>query len=264
MIVDSTGHLFITGSHAGIKSGTAVFKVALTAPGGPSGTGTATLSPTFLDNASATDGKGGGTVKLSLGDVDSSAIVPQSSPRFGGSFVIDDQTALQLVFAGNIDSGTGLTALKTPFGLDDIRWATSDGGMLYVVDNGGTKPGASAVYKVTGPFKTGTVLASNDSVSSEIVKVNLTTGGLTPFVRGLTTTKGLVYVNASGSVTQLPVAGSAAAPAAPASKPAAIHKPSSSAGGSNTATIVIVIVVVLLLLGGGGYTMMRRRPSPAA
>jgi hypothetical protein len=101
--VDSTGHILITGSHAGTKTGTAVFKVALTPPSGSTGTGTATLSPTWLDDAAAANGnKSGGTVKLALGDVDSGAIVPQSSPRFGGSYVIDDQTALELVFSNNI------------------------------------------------------------------------------------------------------------------------------------------------------------------
>ncbi len=51
------------------------------------------------------------------------------------------------VFAANIDAGTGLTVLKTPYGLDDIRWATTDGGMLYVVDDGPSSTGASALYQ---------------------------------------------------------------------------------------------------------------------
>ena len=79
---------------------------------------------------------GSGTVKLALGDVDSGTIVPKSSPRFGGSYVITDQTALELVFANNIFNGTGLTVLKTQFGLDDLLWTTSPGGTLYVVDIG--------------------------------------------------------------------------------------------------------------------------------
>lgn len=273
--VDSTGHILLTGSHAGTKTGTAVFKATLTPPSSSTGTGTgtATLTPTFLDNASAANGNTGkGSVALALGDVDSGAIVPQSSSRFAGSYVITDQTALELVFAHNIFNGTGLTALKTPFGLDDILWTSSAHGTLYVVDKGPTenlpKESASALYKVTGPFVPNTVLAANDGVSDQVVKVNLTTGALTPFVRHLQTAKGLVYVDSSGTQTQLPLNGtpvsgtatssgsSTSAAAAPSST---THK--SSSGSSNTALIVVIIVVVLLVLGGGGYAVSRRGRS---
>lgn len=99
--VDRVGQILITASHARTPTGTAVFKVPLTPPSGPGRTGTAALTPTFLDKASARNGNTGrGTVKLSLADVDSGAIVPQSSPRFGGGYVVADQTALELVFAG--------------------------------------------------------------------------------------------------------------------------------------------------------------------
>lgn len=255
--VDSAGHILITGSHAGLKTGTAVFKVVLTPPSSLTGTGTATLSPTFLDNAAAANGNtGSGTVNLALGDVDSGAIVPQSSPRFGGSYVIDDQTALELVFANNIFKGTGLTLLKTPFGLDDILWATSGGGTLYVVDKGATSVlpavSVSALYKVTGPFVKNTVLASNDGVGDQVVTVNLTNGNLMPFVQHLNTTKGLVYVDASGSSTQLTLNGS--------TENAALSSTSTtkSGGGSNTGLIVAIIVAALAVLGGGIYWLMRR------
>jgi hypothetical protein len=251
--VDSAGHIFTTASHAGTKTGTAVFKVVLTAPSSPTGTGTATLNPTYLDNATAANGNtGSGTVKLALGDVDSAAIVPQSSPRFGGSYVVADQTALELVFASNIFNGTGLTVLKTQFGLDDLQWATSDGGTLYVVDKGATSNlpavSASALYKVTGPFVKNTVLAANDGVGDQVVTVNLTNGNLTPFVQHLNTTKGLVYVDASGSPTQLPLNGSSASPT----------KKSSS---SDTGLIVGIIIAALVVLGGGGWLASRRRTA---
>jgi hypothetical protein len=261
--VDSAGHVLITASHAGTKTGTAVFKVVLTPPSSPTGVGTAALSPTFLDDATGTNGNtGSGTVKLSLGDVDSGAIVPQSSPRFGGSYVVTDQTALQLVFANNIFSGTGLTVLKTAFGLDDLLWTTSTGGTLYVVDKGPTASlpavSHSALYKVTGPFAKNTVLASNDGVPDQVVTVNLTNGKLTPFVQHLNTTKGLVYLDPSGTVTQLPLNGSAAAPKSTPVKTTSTTPKKKSSGSSNTALIVIIIVVVLVLLGGGGYWMQRR------
>jgi hypothetical protein len=250
--VDSAGHILITASHAGAKTGTAVFSVVLAPPSNPTGTGTAMLTPTFLDNAAAANGNtGGGSVRLALGDVDSGAIVPQDSPRFGGSYVIADQTALELVFANNVFKGIGLTVLKTQFGLDDLLWATSSGGTLYVVDKGATSSlpavSASALYKVTGPFAKNTVLASNDGVGDQVVTVNLTNGSLTPFVQHLNTTKGLVYVDASGSPTELPLNGSASSPAA-----------SSKKGSSNTGLIVAIIIVALIALGGGGYWFMQR------
>jgi cobalamin biosynthesis Mg chelatase CobN len=169
--------------------------------------------------------------------------------------VIDDQTALELVFANNIFKGTGLTVLKTQFGLDDLLWTTSGGGTLYVVDKGATSVlpavSASALYKVTGPFVKNTVLASNDGVGDQVVTVNLTNGNLTPFVQHLNTTKGLVYVDASGSTAQLPLNGStenAASNSTTTTK--------SSEGSSNTGLIVAIIVVVLAL--GGGYWFVRR------
>jgi hypothetical protein len=252
--VDAAGHILITASHAGTAMGTAVFKVVMTAPSSATGTGTATLTPTFLDNATAANGNtGSGTVKLALGDVDSGAIVPQSSPRFGGSYVITDQTALELVFANNIFDGTGVTVLKTPFGLDDLLWATSSGGTLYVVDKGPTSTlpavSASALYKVTGPFAKNTALASNDGVGDQVVTVNLTNGNLTPFVQHLNTTKGLVYVDASGSPTQLTLNGSTSSPAATTS---------SSGGSSNTGLIVGIIIAALVGLGAGAYWWTRR------
>ncbi|HWY19337.1 MAG TPA: hypothetical protein VNY27_11585 [Solirubrobacteraceae bacterium] len=256
--VDSTGHILITASHAGTATGTAVFKVVLTPPSSPTGTGTATLSPTFLDDATAANGNSGsGTVKLALGDVDSGAIVPQDSARFGGSYVITDQTALELVFANNIFNGTGLTVLKTQFGLDDLLWATSNGGTLYVVDKGPTSVlpavSASALYKVTGPFVKNTALASNDGVGDQVVTVNLTNGNLTPFVQHLNTTKGLVYVDASGSPTQLPLNGST-----PSSSTSSSTGSSSSADSSNTGLVVAIVVAALALLGCGAYWLVRR------
>lgn len=276
VLVDSAGQLFVTGSHAGTRTGTAVFKVALTPPSSPSGTGTATLSPTFLDNATATNASTGSSVPLSLGDVDSSAIVPASSPKYAGDFVIDDQTALELVFASNLNVGTGLTVLKTPFGLDDLRWATANGGTLYIVDKGAQTPlGISSLYKLTGPFVKGTAYAANDGVGDQVVKLNINNGNLTAIVHGLGTSKGLVYVDPSGASAPLPLAGtpvsgtaSASTTSSSSSKPAsssatATSSAHTSGGSSNTGTIVIIVIVALLVLGGGGYALTRGRRNPS-
>lgn len=259
--VDSTGHVLITASHAGTITGTAVFKVALTPPSSPSGTGTATLSPTFLDDATATKANNGsGTVLMHLGDVDSGAIVPTSSPRFGGDYVITDQTALALVFSDNIFNGTGLHYLKTPYGLDDLLWTSAPAGTLYVVDFGPPavlpKTSPSALYKVTGPFTSNTVLSSSDGIPDKVMTVNLTTGALTPFVSHLHTAKGLVYLNPDGTMTQLPLNGASAVPVSSTTK-TTTTTPAKSNGSSNTALIVIIIVVVALV-AGGGYWFTRR------
>jgi hypothetical protein len=252
--VDKEGHVLITASHAGTATGTAVFKVVLTPPSSPTGTGTATLSPTFLDDATAANGNtGSGTVKLALGDVDSGAIVPQDSPRYGGSYVITDQTALEVVFANDIFNGSGVTVLKTQFGLDDLLWTSGPGGTLYVVDKGPTSVlpavSASSLWKVTGPFTKNTVLAANDGQGDQVVTVNLNNGNLTPFVQHLQTTKGLVYLNADGTQTQLALNGSTSSPTT--------TKSSSGGSSSNTGLIVGIIIAALVILGGG-YWFVRR------
>lgn len=261
--VDSTGGIYITGSHAQGRTGTAVFKVVLTPPASPGVAGSAALSSTWLDNARTVNGApGGGTVALSLGDVDSGAIVPYSSPRYGGSHVIDDQTTQQLVFASDINAPGGgtLTALKTTFGLDDIRWATSDGGTLYVVDKGApAAAGRSSLWKVTGPFVAGTALASNDGLGNQVVKVNLSTGALTPFVRNLVTSKGLVYVDANGTEAPLATASAASLPtAAPVRLTKSNGGGSSSSGDGDTLPLVLAIGALVLGLLALGAALMRR------
>lgn len=272
--VDSLGHVYLSASYGIAKTGTAVFRTVLTAPRAAGGTGTATLSPTFLDNATATNGAPGGGAQtptpLKLIDVDSNAIVPYTSPRFAGQFVIDDQTAFDLVFASNIDAGTGLTVLKTPYGLDDLRWATTDGGTMYVVDKGPASSGASSLYKITGPFVAGTAFASNDSIPDEVVTINLANGKLTPFVRHLQTAKGLVYLDAAGSEPVLPL-GAGGAAATPASSSAATSSAANPKGpvvtkaatDSDTLAIVLGIVALLLALGAGAFGLRRGGTSRA-
>jgi hypothetical protein len=208
IVVDSNDDIFVTASHPTRLGATASFKVVLSPPSGPSGEGAATLSPTFSDDATAANGNTGkGKVKLALRQIDANAIVPSSSRRYGGDYVVDDEATRQLVFSSKVTAGKGLTVLKTTLGLRDIRWATSNGGTFYLIRRGTQTPLAKAsLYKITGPFVKGAAYATTSD--GELVRVNLSTGKLTPILRGLGTSVGLVYVNPDRTVTQLPVNGS--------------------------------------------------------
>jgi hypothetical protein len=208
VVVDSNDDIFVTASHPTRLAATASFKVVLSPPSGPSGEGAATLSPTFRDDATAANGNTGkGKVKLALHQIDTNAIVPTSSRKYGGDYVADDEATHQLVFSSKLSTGKGLTVLKTTLGLRDIRWATSKGGTFYLIRRGTQTPLAkSSLYKLTGAFVKGDAYATTSD--GELVRVNLSTGSLTPIVRGLGSSVGLVYVNPDGTVTQLPVNGS--------------------------------------------------------
>ena len=189
------GHIYLSASNPTPKNATAVFSVALNER-----KGIARLSRTFADNARATDARTGKKVTLALTDPDSNAVVPGTSPRFAGDFVLDSQGDQQLVFAHGLrDDRMSLQRLElshggTSAGVDDIRWAARHGGSLYIVDSG-----AGTVYRLRGPFRAGQAFASLDTVGSasnttEVDTINLETGALTPLVTGLTTSKGLVWV----------------------------------------------------------------------
>ncbi len=208
VVVDSKDDIFVTASHPTRLAATASFKVALTPPASaPPAKGTAALSSTFRDDATAANGNTGkGRVKLALREIDANAIVPKSSRRYGGDYVVDDEATRQLVFSSKVTAGKGLTVLKTALGLRDIRWATSKGGTFYLVRRGTQKPLAkSSLYKVTGPFVTGDAYATTSN--GELVRVNLSNGKLTPILSGIGTGVGLLYVNSDKTVTQLPVKG---------------------------------------------------------
>ena len=187
------GQIIVSASNPGTPDATAAFLVRLSRHGH-----VARLFPTFADNAGATDAVTGKSVTLNLTDPDSNAVVPRSSPRFGGDFVLDSQADQQLIFARPGRSGATLEQLPmthggTPAGTDDIRWAERSGGTLYLVDNG-----TNTVYTLTGPFQAGQVFAALDTVGSnsqttELDTLNLTTGALSPFVTGFTGIKGVIW-----------------------------------------------------------------------
>ncbi len=190
-----SGHIYLSASNPTPPDSTAAFEAHLNPR-----TGVARLSPTFADNAPAIDAITGQPVTLGLTDPDSNALVPEQSPRFGGTFVLDAQGDQQLVFAQGLETGaTQLTRLALTHGgasagADDVRWSASDNGTLLVVDSK-----ANTVYAVSGPFRAGQAFASLDNVggaaqNNEVDTIDLQTGALSPFLTGVGKAKGLLWV----------------------------------------------------------------------
>jgi hypothetical protein len=186
------GEILLSASNPGAKNATAAFRAVL-----DSRKGIAHLYRTFLDNASATDSVSGKKVKLALSDPDSNAVVPESSPRFGGDFALVSQADQEVVFArrgSNRLERLAMTHGGSSAGVDDIRWADRSGGTLYIVDSG-----TNTIYSLRGKLHAGEVFAGLDSVgttadTTELDRLNLATGELTPLVTGFKTVKGLSWV----------------------------------------------------------------------
>jgi hypothetical protein len=122
----------------------AVFVVTLN-----TGAKTAAVAPLFVINATATSVNTGGKVTLALTDPDSNEVVPSSSPKFAGDFMLNSQGDQELIFSGA--SGQNLQVLKISKPVDDTAWATSASGSLYATD-----AGADTVDAITGSFTPGT------------------------------------------------------------------------------------------------------------
>jgi hypothetical protein len=174
-----------------------------------SGAMTAAVAPFFAVNASATAVNGssaGQTVTLALTDPDSNMVVPSSSPKFGGDFMLNSQGDLQLIFSGA--NGQNLQVLKLSNPVDDTAVATSASGTLYTTDSG-----ADSVDAITGPLKPGTAytaVAPCNANSAPAVcpvtgsatygpnylgTINLETGAVSKAtVVGPVTPKGMIFV----------------------------------------------------------------------
>jgi hypothetical protein len=183
------------------KDAAAVYVVTLNAAAK-----TATVAPFFAINATATavDGKNTGkTVTLALTDPDSNMVMPSSSPKFAGDFMLNSQGDKQLIFSG--PSGQNLQVVNINNAVDDSAVATSASGTLYMTDSS-----ADTVVAMTGPFKPGTVYTaiapcnSNSAPSTcpnppawppnSLGAINLTTGAVTIAYHGPVTPKGMVFV----------------------------------------------------------------------
>lgn len=153
---------------------------------------TATLTPALMGNATATDVTTGKNVTLNLSDPDSSTIVPSVSPKFAGDFMLDSQGDSQLLFVQNLGSADQSVS-KLPLGtqVDDVAWATSSTGTLYVSDSSANK-----VYVISVHTKPGTAFvscASDSGVGNFIGEFDLSTGNITPVVMGLNS-HGMIFV----------------------------------------------------------------------
>jgi hypothetical protein len=195
------GQLLISASNPSDATQPAVYRATL------SGT-TATLTPVFSDNASATvantnSPQHGQRVTLALSDPDSNSVVPGSSPRFGGDFMLDSQGDLQQVYVRNAGRpNQSLSVLNLSQSVDDTAWATASRGTLFATD------GKSKVFAVGSRFDVGTVFsaatpgnannAPPNPAPNFLATLNLNTGAVSA-VPGITfTAKGLVFVPGEG------------------------------------------------------------------
>jgi hypothetical protein len=200
------GKILISASAPGTSgkapaSAPAVFAVTLNA-----GAKTATVAPFFADNATATGvnvSNSGKKVTLALTDPDSNTVVPTTSPKFGGDFMLNSQGDEELIFSGA--SGTSLQVLKLSQSVDDVAWATSATGTLYTTDSS-----SNTVDAITGTFTPGTAYTAvtpcnaNSAPSTcpapgyaanSLGTIDLTTGKIGTVANvGLVTPKGMIFV----------------------------------------------------------------------
>jgi hypothetical protein len=191
------GQIFISASNPSDTTQPAVYRATLSGA-------TATLTSVFTDDSSAivantNDPMYGKPVTLGLTDPDSNNVVPRSSPRFAGDFVLDSQGDQQQVYVRNAGrAGQHLQVLNLSQSVDDTVWATSSSGTLYATD------GHSTVYAIRGHFANGTAFSAvtpgnaNNAPPTPgpnyLATLDLNTGVLTPVAGVTVPVKGLVFV----------------------------------------------------------------------
>ena len=170
------------------------------------GANTAAVAPFFADNAAATRVSGssaGQKVTLALTDPDSNGIVPSTSAKFAGDFMLNSQGDEELIFSDA--SGQNLQVLKLSNSVDDVAWATSATGTLYTADST-----ADTVDAITGPFTPGTAYTAVTPCNANsapatcpgpgypansLGAINLTTGSIgNVAVIGPVAPKGMIFV----------------------------------------------------------------------
>jgi hypothetical protein len=121
-------------------------------------TGIAQVRPLYYDGALATAVNGpdaGKLVRLGLTDPDSNEVVPWSSPRFAGDFMLTSQGDKEQIFYRRSGGRASLDVLTLSDSVDDTAWATASRGALYTTDQ--TTDTVDAVY---GSFTIGTAYSA--------------------------------------------------------------------------------------------------------
>ena len=145
------GQILISASAPTDSTQAAVYSVTLQ----PS-SGTATYKSVFADNATATDAVTGQPTTLALTDPDSNEVVPGSSPRFPGDFMLNSQGDQQQIYVHDAGGpAQTLSVLNLSQAVDDSAWATDPAGVLYATDSA-----HNTVDRITGPFHPGQVFAA--------------------------------------------------------------------------------------------------------
>lgn len=252
------GQILIAASAPKAASGPAAYRVQLAG-------GRASLTPVFTDTSVATTANSGAnhgkSEKLALTDPDSTEVVPSTSPRFAGNYLLDSQGDKELVFTGGAGgSNPALSVLHTSTEVNDTAFVTGGQGTLYVTDNA-----TNSLIAITGNFAAGTAYSAVPKDSSvnpgTVGTLDLSTGTVTRFATGLGSPAGLLFVPAAASI-----GGGAPAGAAPVSggQVGVIPAGGVAAGGGSTSRTPFGLLVTggALLLGAGalaGGRRLRRR-----
>ena len=178
---------------------------------------TATLTPLFPVDGSATEVSTGQPTTLALTDPDSNRYLPASAPVLPGALLQDSQGDGKVVIVDHPHTGSqSLRQLSlsnaenaTQPTIDDLEEVTGPG-TLYVVDQG-----AGTVQAIdTTDFTPGTIVVSQPADSGNTGQLGVldpTTGVITHFASTFTSPKGLVFVPASVPTPALPESPFAAA-----------------------------------------------------
>ena len=237
------GNYYLTASAPTADSKGKYSKAALFQANIDTAKGIVTLTSVLKDNAMAKDAMTGGKVTLNLSDPDSNGLVPQNSTKYAGDFMLDSQGDKELIFIHNLGSSNQTqTRLQISAQADDVIWATSGSGTLYVSDTGTNK-----VYAVKGTFKPGTVFVS---VGTNVGTLDLNTGKITPFVTGLSDSHGMTFIPGNTPKT----GGSTA------SNHSTVKGATSPETGFPMNTL-LVEGLGLLILGGGTAVAFRRKKN---
>ena len=162
-------------------------------------THTASLTPVFADNSTATDAATGQPVTLALTDPDTNGFMPGQSPRFQAQLVTISQGDGQIIFASGIGNRPRLTVLNLTDNvpgnvppIDGMAVATAGRGTLYVVDN---KAGTIMALDTSGlPAGTVFVGEASDNNNPLVGTLNLSTGQIAPLGNTFTSPKGLLFL----------------------------------------------------------------------